>query len=71
MFLFRYLFLGGREPPCLWACDADGELTPSTDDGVYILSFLFLDAPPPIAPFPGCGRGEGVSAGCAEFPPCR
>jgi len=54
-----YNFLGGREPDCMAACDAngDGAVTGTVDDAVYMLQFSFMGGPAPLLPFPGCGAG--------------
>ena len=71
--LLNFAFLGGPKPPCLAACNVDGEgdalATPT--DPVYLLNFLFLGGPPPPAPHPGCGPGNGTTdrvLGCESAP---
>jgi hypothetical protein len=72
IYLLSYSFLGDVEDPaCLAACDAnaDGSATGSTTDPVYILNFLFLGGPQPLAPYPLCGPGVGetdFALGCEE-----
>lgn len=57
IFLLSYNFLGGKEPPCLAACDADGggHVVGEVQDAVYIINHLFLGGPPPPDPYPACG----------------
>jgi hypothetical protein len=47
IFLFNFLFVGGSRPPCLTACNANGDGALDISDGSYILNFLFLGGPPP------------------------
>jgi hypothetical protein len=54
VFTLEFLFLGGATPPCLEACDSDGDTRFEITDPIYTLNFLFLGGPPP----PGL---EGVS----------
>jgi hypothetical protein len=72
VFLLTWNFLGGEEPPCLAACDAnaDGQVSGQVTDAVYLLRFLFLGGPPPAAPFPACGAGAADPPGCAAPPGC-
>ena len=68
--LFNWLFLGGREPSCLDACDVTasfGDLDLS--DGITNLTYCFLGGLLPPPPFPECGRvplGDPNRAGCAS-----
>ena len=55
--LLSWLFLGSTVPPCLAACDADGSGDTSLTDALVSLNFCFNGGPPPIPPFPACGRG--------------
>lgn len=57
----NYLFLGGRTPPCLEACDTNSSGAPGEpfdlSDMVHVLSFLFLGGPAPPSwggPAPVC-----------------
>ena len=65
-------FSGGRTPDCLAACDAnaDGEVSGSVTDIIYLLQFLFAGSSAPPAPFPGCGgpRPSDEALGCTESP---
>ena len=77
VFLLNYNFLGGDEPPCLAACDAngDGKAEGQVTDAVYLLTFNFLAGLPPVGPFPDCGVGlleTDDALGCATPPEsCR
>lgn len=65
--VLNYLFIGGAEPPCLAACDADASGLLNITDGVYILGFLFLGGPAPPEPGPQCGLDPNPSQiGCAQ-----
>jgi hypothetical protein len=72
VFLMLYLFVGGREPTCVEACDSngDGQILGQVTDAVYLMSFSFLGGPPPPAPFPECGVPDEVQLGCAAYAPC-
>ena len=74
--ILNFNFQGGLTPPCLAACDVDGDGTfrGVITDAVFLLNFQFQGGPTPPAPFPGCGNGtlpsdtelgcERLSAGC-------
>lgn len=76
VFALNYLFLGGTEPPCIEACDTDGDARLDISDAVLLLNFLFLGGPPPAGwgsdggvPVPVCETGTAEScatshAGC-------
>ena len=65
--VLNYLFIGGAEPPCLAACDADASGVLNITDGIYVLAFLFLGGPAPSAPGPQCGVDPNPSdIGCAQ-----
>ena len=83
VFLLRYNFMGGERPPCLAACDAngDGQFRGQVTDSVYTLNFNFLGGPPPLAPFPCCNSSSlpgDIAQGCLAYnvnncppsPPC-
>lgn len=59
LFLLRYFFMAGHAPECTSACDAnaDGDLSATVADPLYLLFFAFSGGPPPPAPFPGCVGG--------------
>jgi hypothetical protein len=69
-FVLNFLFLGGREPPCVVAADSNGDGNVNIADASFTLNFLFLGGREPPAPHPDCGRVEG-EVNCAEYPPCR
>ena len=54
--LLNWSFRGGPEPPCLAACDMDGDgkVGGVTADAVAILRFAFAGGAPPPSPFPEC-----------------
>jgi hypothetical protein len=47
VFLLGFLFLGGPRPPCLVACDSNGDLVVDVSDAVHTLDFLFVGGPAP------------------------
>jgi hypothetical protein len=71
VFLFNFLFLGGPDPPCLEACDVDGQgpdaMPVNLTDGVYLLNFLFLAGPPPAGWIDATGDGV-VDPTCETAP---
>ena len=60
VFLLDHNFTGGPTPPCLAACDADGDgqVVGVVTDAIYTLTFNFLGGPAPVAPWPECGAGD-------------
>ena len=75
LFLLQHNFLGGKKPPCLAACDVngDGRALGQVTDAIYLLQFLFLGSSPPVAPFPECGgshAGTDREVGCEEPHAC-
>jgi hypothetical protein len=69
--LLEFLFRSGSPPPCLAACDANGDGgIADVSDAVYLSNFGLRGGPPPPAPFPGCGAGTPADGklGC-ESPP--
>ena len=69
--VFRYLFQGDPEPPCLDAADADDSGLLNLTDGIHILSFLFQGGPPPGTPYPACGSDTSADElGCGRFTAC-
>ncbi|MEM7262488.1 MAG: lamin tail domain-containing protein, partial [Planctomycetota bacterium] len=52
VFTLNFLFLGGPEPSCLDAADANDSGVVDIADAVSILGFLFLGSPPPALPGP-------------------
>lgn len=75
LFGLRFLFIGDvARPPCLAACDAngDGDFS-SVTDAIYTLNFNFRGGPPPPEPYPGCGVGTepgDVNLGCETATAC-
>ncbi len=63
LFTLQFNFLGGATPPCLAACDSngDGSVIGTVTDALYTLQHNFLDGPAPVAPFPVCGPRELVT----------
>jgi len=61
--LLGFLFLGGRRPPCLEACDADNDGRLLIADAVLLLLHLFQGGPPPrppaVLPEGGCRWESG------------
>jgi hypothetical protein len=52
---FNFLFIGGADPDCLDACDANDDGTLNIADGITVLGFLFLGFDPLPPPFPDAG----------------
>jgi len=71
VFLLLYLFLGGTTPPCLAACDANGDGGVTLSDAVYSLVHSFVGGPAPPSPYPACGSGPEAASvlGCVT-PSC-
>jgi hypothetical protein len=61
--ILNFNFLGGLTPPCLAACDVDGDGTfrGVITDAVYLLNFQFQGGTAPPAPYPACGPGSRTS----------
>ncbi|HAK94028.1 MAG TPA: hypothetical protein DCM87_03210 [Planctomycetes bacterium] len=55
VFIFYYLFRGGRAPVPLDAADVNDDGAVDSSDGVYIVYHQFLNGPPPPPPFPLAG----------------
>lgn len=72
IFTLNWLFMGGEDPPCVQAADADGDGLVVVSDPIYTLNWLFDGGPDPLAPFPECSVGspEGPLS-CEAFPPCE
>jgi hypothetical protein len=69
--LFNFLFVGGAEPPCADAADADDSGGLDLTDGIFLLNFLFSGGSPPPPPLDGCGpdpTADGLD--CAASEPC-
>ena len=71
--LLAFAFTDELEPPCLAACDANGDgVVTGVLDAMYILAYAFLGRPAPPSPFPDCGEGaleSDARLGCRESPP--
>jgi parallel beta-helix repeat protein len=72
IFVLNWLFLGGREPPCLDAADSNDDGRIEIADAVRVFTFLFLGGVAPEAPGPtACGQDPTRDElGCVEFPAC-
>jgi len=78
VFIFLYLFSGGRSPACLESADSNNDAELNITDGISLLEFLFLGgtAPPPPGPPGGpCGPdpdrpGSPGNLGCALYERC-
>jgi hypothetical protein len=59
VFLLAFNFNGGDPPPCLAACDVNGDGdTGGVTDAISLLAFNFQGSGiPPVPPFPNCGTG--------------
>jgi hypothetical protein len=71
--LLLWNFSGGREPPCIAACDADGDgkVIGIVSDGIYLLQHFFAAGPPPPSPYPLCGpEAEPSALSCEDEPFC-
>jgi len=71
VFLLNFLFLAGGAPPCMDACDSNGDRDVNIADAVFQLWYCFLGGPAPPEPFPGCGRDPESTLGCVDFPWCH
>jgi hypothetical protein len=69
--LLSWLFLGKAEPPCLAACDPNGNGELELADAVSGLNFCFKGSAAPAMPFPSCGLGNTNAdiASTSEEPP--
>jgi len=79
VYFLNFLFLGGTEPPCIKACDANGDGLGNLSDAVYVLSYLFLGGPAPTlwvdsdgdgSPDATCTRAAPEDDCKASHPPC-
>jgi hypothetical protein len=73
VFTLNHLFLGGPEPGCMDAADADDDGSLQITDPVLTLNWLFLSGRTP--PSPGaeiCGEDPTEDLlSCEDFPPCE
>ena len=72
VFVLGFLFSAeGEEPACAEATDTNADGTVNITDGIYLLSFLFSGGEGPPAPYPECGRIDGLPEDqCKSFDPC-
>jgi hypothetical protein len=73
MTLLGWNFAGGREPPCLAACDADGDgkVIGVVSDAIYLLQHFYNSGAPPLPPYPECGpEPEPSDLSCKAAPDC-
>ena len=66
----QFLFAGG-EADCLDAVDANDDNELALTDPVYLLNYLFVGGPPPVAPFRDCGPEASTAdeeIGCEASP---
>jgi hypothetical protein len=63
-----YLFSSGTLPGCLDSVDGNDDGVLDISDPVYVLFFLFLQGPPPPAPYPNAGDDPTFrdSLGCGD-----
>ncbi len=67
----NFLFSGEAEPACAEATDTNADGTVNITDGIYLLTFLFTGGAGPPAPYPECGRINGLPEDqCKSFDPC-
>jgi hypothetical protein len=64
VFTLAWMFLGGKDIPCLPAGDCQGDGVVDISDAVYDLSFQFLGGPPPQPPYPGCDTFAACGDAC-------
>jgi hypothetical protein len=68
--VLEYLFLGGPEPGCLSAADANDTGDVDIADPIFILQSLFAGGPMPPAPFTDCGPDPTEDALTCLAPAC-
>lgn len=66
IFALGFLFSGGAAPPCIAACDANGDGRFDVSDAIALLSFLFIGGPAPV----GWIKGEPVCVEATEAADC-
>ena len=70
IYTLSYLFLGGPDPICLDAADADNDSRINITDPVFTLNFLFLGGRPIPQPYPQCGVDAGATVDLLGCSPC-
>ncbi len=70
VFGLGYLFTGGEVPPCLEACDSNGDDAFDLSDMVHLLNFLFLGGSPPDGWQIVGGNGRPACLAAAEGNDC-
>ncbi len=69
IWVIQFLFYGGTESSCLGSADANNDNRLDISDAMFIFNYQLQPdaalrggplAPPPAAPFPGCGRDEDL-----------
>ncbi|MEE8141586.1 MAG: hypothetical protein V3T77_00660, partial [Planctomycetota bacterium] len=55
IFIIFYMFADGDRPPCLAACDVNGDGILDLADAIFVLNYLLFDGPQPFEPFVACG----------------
>ncbi len=69
-----WMFQGNTSPNCVASTNVNGDDGVDISDPLALLNHLFGSAPPPVAPYPACGRGEPTldrRLGCAAPTGCR
>jgi hypothetical protein len=68
----RYLFQRGDAPPCLAACDANGDLQLDVSDVVRVLVYLFAGGGPPVGwQDPDAGRPTPICVSAGAEADCE
>ncbi len=70
VFGLSYLFTGGETPPCLEACDSNGDGAFDLSDMVHLLNFLFLGGNPPEGWQIAGGAGRAACLAAMETDDC-
>jgi PKD repeat protein len=71
VFIFNFLFVGGRPPSCESAADVNRDFRIDLSDGVSLLNFLFIGGAMPRDPFVSCGTAlDPRELNCAAYDRC-